>query len=232
MVLLAIVGAAGFVFLNKESPVFLGGDEFVGVMRTEGLSEREREEMGLVGVEYQITDFPAENAENKAETPIFGYYLLGQNINSKLLGKCVKVTGKVPPEWENVNLGDTLYRKAIRVSMVEKLADKDCDPYISYPGETFEGLKRMEFAGIAERIERPAPDIGYDYRVKLTKTFVDEHSEAGGPMELKWVTIVPENKGIWSKIEESIDSGREIAGWGYMRWGYAESKYLEVLELN
>lgn len=59
---------------------------------------------------------------------------------------------------------------------------------------------------------------------------MDEESASGSPQETNSVEISPATNSIWMELEGLVDKKADIEG--YMGWGYAESRYLDVYSVR
>lgn len=200
-----------------------------GILRTSGLSDEEKQKFGLTEVNYQITDFGDYQKAYK-EGQVMGYYLLSNDIHEELLGKCILVTGTTPSEWKNKNKTNTYNRLALNVISLQKLDYSNCNPYSEIPPAVDNAQEKLVLRGTVIHGKRPAPDIGYDYQLKLSKPFLDIYSPAGSPQKVSLIDATPSTNSIWSELENNIN--KEIEAEGYMVWGYAESKYLQITALT
>lgn len=202
----------------------------IGVIRTSGLGEEEKTTLNLLDVNFQVTDFA--NFYDGRTYEMDGYFLL--HIEDKtiepLLGKCVQVTGSIVKPWGNKCEGGVSNRSALSVTEINAIDSKECFPYQIYGAPGGGESKKLTLLGTVTRAIRPSPDIGYDYEMKLTEPFVDENSEAGSPQEISQIVVVPYENSVWGDLENNI--GKEIEVEGYMYWGLAESKYLEVVSVR
>lgn len=197
-----------------------------GVLRTSGLSEEEKQKFGLTTVNYQITDF-GDYQKAYQEGQVRGYYLLSNTVSDELLGKCVRITGSIPEEWENNNKAEPYDRLALSVTNVEKIDNPNCNPYAQTQPTIDNTQEKLVLRGTVVHAKRPAPDIGYDYQLKLTEPFIDKFSSAGSP---SLVDIVPTTNSLWYELENNIN--KEVTAEGYMVWGYAESRFLQIGSIN
>ena len=96
-----------------------------GVIRTSGLSEDEKQKLGLSNVTYQLTDF---NKKDKQD--IYGYYLISSDKTiESLLGKCVQITGTEPTEWKSKNKNDSYLRTAFVPNNIGLVESSKCSPW-------------------------------------------------------------------------------------------------------
>ena len=201
-----------------------------GVIRTSGLSEEEKQKFGLTTVNYQVTDF-GDYQRAYQEGQIMGYFLLSSNVNDELLGKCVRLSGVIPEEWKNKIKADVYNRSVLNVASIEKIDNSSCNPYVQSQLTVDNTQEKLVLRGTAVHTKRPAPDIGYDYQLKLVEPFTDKLNASGlGPQPQSTVDIIPPTNVIWIDLEENIN--KEIGVEGYMVWGYAESRYLLVISVN
>lgn len=200
-----------------------------GVFRTSGLSEEEKQKFGLTTVNYQITDF-GDYQKVYQEEQVMGYYLLSNNVSDELLGKCIRVAGSIPEEWKNKNKADAYDRLALNVTNVDKIDNSNCNPYAQTQPNIDNTQEKLVLRGEVVRAKRPAPDIGYDYQLKLTEPFIDKFSSAGSPQKVSLIDISSTTNNLWNELENNIN--KEISVEGYMAWGYAESRYLQIVDIQ
>lgn len=239
LLVILLISGANFVFNRQKTPTLpdqlpIASDQVNqtvgrGVFRTSGLSEEEKQKFGLIKVNYQITDFGDDQKGDQAGQ-IRGYFLQTEMLNDELLGKCVQVTGVIPNEWKNKNKADTYNRSVLTVSNVEKIDNSNCLPYPQTPAAIDSSQENLVLRGTPVHAKRPAPDIGYDYQLKLTKPFIDKFSSSGSPQEVNLVDMTPATNYIWMEIENNLN--QEVDVEGNMVWGYAESRFLSVTSLT
>jgi len=239
-VLLFIVLVAGgslFVLNSKNKissqqlPANVQANQTVatGVIRTSGLSDEEKQKFGLIATNYQVTDFGDYQKAYK-ENQIMGYFLLSNNVSDDLLGKCVRVTGIIPEDWKNKNKADAYNRSVLNVANIEKVDNSNCNPYAQTQPAADNTQEKLTLRGTVIHAKRPAPDIGYDYQLKLSEPFVDKFSSAGSPQKVSMVDVTPITNNLWNELENNIN--KEITVDGYMVWGYAESRYLRIVDIK
>lgn len=190
----------------------------VGVLRTSGLSDDEMERLGIYP-DFQVSDVAAD-----PQSTVQGFYLLTPDIDVTLSGECVKVSGVIAEGW--VDHPDSYSRSALEKVKLEKLDNTLCNPYRNPGGGVPEGQASVRFTGTLLLNRRPAPDIGYDYQLKLDQPFLDNDSPAGSPQWVSSVEVVPSSDVIWRSVQENLN--RKVTVEGFMLWGYAESKYFRA----
>jgi len=199
--------------------------QVTGVIRTSGLLEEERQKFGLSNINYQITDF-GEYQEGQTS----GYYLMPTNVNDELLGKCVRVTGMIPEQWKNKNKDTAYNRLPLILANIEKVDNSNCNPYPQTQPVAYSDQEKLVLPGTVIHGKRPAPDIGYDYQLKLTEPFIDQFSSTGSRELVSLIDVIPTNNDLWVELENNIN--REITLEGYMVWGYAETRYFEIIAIK
>ncbi|MBI2612181.1 hypothetical protein HYW54_05600 [Candidatus Gottesmanbacteria bacterium] len=242
LLFIVLLASGGWFILNSKNnnsseqqrPTIIQANQTVttGVIRTSGLSDEEKQKFGLTNVNYQITDF-GDYQKTYQEGRIQGYYLISNNVNDELLGKCVHITGTIPEEWKNKNKADAYSRSVLNVAKIEKIDNSNCNPYSqnSQTQPTIDNSQeKLVLRGSVIRAKRPAPDIGYDYQLKLVEPFVDKLSSAGSPQKVSLVDVTPTTNNLWNELENNIN--KEVTVEGYMVWGYAESRYLQIMTIN
>lgn len=197
-----------------------------GVIRTSGLSEDEKQKLGLSSVAYQLTDF---NKNDKQD--LYGYYLISSDKDIEtLLGKCVQLVGNEPTEWKNKDKRDSYLRTAFILKSINLVDTANCSPYSETPTENVAGAEKITLRGVANNGNRPAPDINYDYQVKLSKPFLDKDNSSGSPQQVSLVDTVPDTNDVWIELTNNVN--REVEIQGYMNWGYSESKYFRITSVK
>ncbi|MBU0975118.1 hypothetical protein KKD03_05465 [Patescibacteria group bacterium] len=198
----------------------------IGVVRTSGLNEDEKQKLGLSSVTYQLTDF---NQNDKQD--LYGYYLISSDETIEtLLGKCVQITGVKLMEWKNKNIGDSYLRTAFVLNSINPVDNLKCNPYSITPVENVTEAERLTLRGVANNSDRPAPDINYDYQIKLSKSFLDKENSSGSPQQVSLVDAIPDTNDVWITLTDNIN--REVEIQGYMEWGYSESKYFRITSIK
>ena len=237
---LGLIVVSGFVFIGIQigrnqiliqqpvvvqptiAPIETDQMTITGVIRTSGLSDYERQKLDLTNVIYQLTDF---NRIDKQD--INGYYLLSSDKTIEtFLGTCVQIIGTEPTEWKNKNKSDSYLRTTILLNSISQIDNSKCSPYSVNPSENIAGTEKLTLRGIVSNNNRPAPDINYDYQIKLSKPFLDKNSSSGSPQQVSLVDAVPDTNNVWIELTNNLNHEVEIQG--YMEWGYAESKYFKI----
>lgn len=239
IVLLFFVLAAGGVWFilnskkktSSQQPANIQFNQTVvtGVVRSSGLSVEEKQKFGLTTVKYQVTDF-GDYQKSFQEKKVMGYFVLSNNISDELLGQCVRVTGNIPEEWINKNKPDAYNRSVLNADNIEKVDNFNCNPYSQSQPTLDNTQEKLTLRGTVIHANRPAPDVGYDYKLKLLQPFVDKLSSAGSLPKVSMVDVTPTTNNLWNELENNIN--KEITVEGYMLRGYADTSYLQVTAVN
>ena len=208
------------IIIKSDKDFQINQTEITGVIRTSGLIAEERQKFGLNSVEFQITDF----GENREET-VPGYFLLTNELDDDWLGKCARITGNVPKQWQKKDKSYPYQRMPFKVNKIRRVDYTECNPYPPFQKSEYSG-KKLKLKGKVVRARRPAPDIGYDYRLILLLPITDEFSSSGSPSNVSLVDIVPTGNDQWLTLEKYIN--KEITIEGFMVWGYAETRHFEI----
>lgn len=205
---------------------------YIGIIRSSGLSEDEKKRLGLEFGQYQITDSPTDE---KINNTYHGYYLEGKMVTSIWYeGKCVEAKGIVK-ELSAVDNQFDYYRKVMIPTKIIPLEYNMCKPIKevihSNPTNPTEVIK---IKGTLTYGVRPAPDIGYDYDLKLPSpidpTSIYMYDASGTNRKIDSVKLVPKSFEFQEKMDKFVDSAVELTG--YMTDGYAESSVLIVTAIK
>jgi len=185
----------------------------VGIIRSAGLSTTEKKQLNLSTINYQITDF------NNSKAKIMGFYLNSTDKNlSNLVGKCVRASGTIPENWKAASLDKSYNRSVMDVTTLTELKTSDCTPYAK--SSTPNTSEQVTYSGTLIHINRPAPDIFYDYAIKSTKGF------SVNSQKTTQLDVVPSSNAIWIVLEKNI--GKTVAVTGTVKTGYSESSYILI----
>lgn len=205
----------------------------VGVLRESGLRPEEKTALGLDFSTYQVE----RDVANSDQAASFnGIYLATEQVDPSLLGKCVKVVGDVKKGWEKIPTDLTLngqytYNRVAYLSTgIQEVDSSMCNPYQKEIEVTLAGDKKLSFSGVLQRFSRPVPDIGYDYEIKLDESYDDPFDASGLTQKKDTIVLIPATNALWQQVEENMN--KKIIVEGFMRWGFAESRFLEATSLN
>lgn len=211
-------------------------NKIIGVIRSGGLLKEEKTKLGLKFSDYQLTDFPPGP---ETDLEIYGYFLESDRPEIKeLMGKCVEIGGNIKTGWgelinQNFILNDqySFNRLAFIPEEIEIKDYFDCGLNPEFQPIDRTSFQKIEIVtGTLEYSTRPAPDISYDYQLKLDKAFYDPQSSSGIPEIFPALDLRPFNHFILSEFDKNI--GKEVEIEGEMTWGYSESRYLSVISIK
>ena len=224
--------------MNKrtEKPLILQTDPsnviVTGIIRNSGLSDAvqpsEKEGLRLKYSNFQITNIVG------ATNDINGYFLEDNAEEiKKSLNKCVTVSGKIKDDWKEItpqnstlNGTYTYNNSALQnIKITKELPFTNCSVSQILKPETFE---EKTYEGVVREIQRPAPDIPYDYIFEFTTP--QEIANAAGMPTINHIVIIPTS----IKEEEALRKtlGDIIKLTGFVSWGYAESTVLYITSIK
>ncbi len=194
--------------------------DFQGRLYTSGLSREEADLLQLAWPVYQIT-----GSEN--------FFFSGNDSLQSWIGRCTGVKGEMLKGWKGVETinGQFAYnRGAIKVTEIKVIPFDSCSrPEVPEQDRIIAGTRKL-YKGTAERMQRPAPDIAYDYSFRLSEPFRDEFNQTEPNKlitELPLEVYAPE---VLNEIEKSIRTGTELLLEAVFVHGYAESPALHVVK--
>ena len=198
--------------MEKDSP------DFKGRLYSSGLSREEAERLQLAWPVYQITGTES-------------YFFTGHDSLQLFLGQCVGIKGEVLEGWrdaESVNGQYTYNREALRVEKILLQQSGACtDPEVAEEKRVISGTLDF-YHGIPLRIVRPAPDIAYDYALRLHKPFRDEFNQVEPNKLITEIPIEVYEPEALNKIEKALLEGKKLEVKAALVHGYAESPALQV----
>jgi hypothetical protein len=92
-----------------------------------------------------------------------------------------------------------------------------------------QSLNTITMQGKLVSVERPDPDINYDFQLLLDTPYFDELN-AKGPRNISTIIVVPENETIRQKLIENIENPVSIEG--RIEWGLAETRHLKAEKIT
>jgi len=96
--------------------------------------------------------------------------------------------------------------------------------------ESVPALQTLTFTGIIESMTRPAPDISYDYALRLDEPYLNKLSARGEDTLETSLVLIGDTPDLQNQIASNI--GNHVSVTATLEWGYAESQYLKVLEIK
>ena len=196
--------------------------DFTGRLYTSGLSQEEAERLQLAWPVYQIT-----GAES--------YFFSGHDSLQLYLGKCVGVVGEVLDGWkgaETINGQFTYNREALQTSKILLQPLAACpDSEVAEEHRMISGTLNY-YQGIPLRMVRPAPDIAYDYALRLHQPFRDEFNQVEPNKLITEIPIEVYEPEELNKIEKALQEGKGLEVKAALVHAYAESPVLQVVKLK
>lgn len=86
----------------------------------------------------------------------------------------------------------------------------------------------ITLTGTLKSMERPSPEINYDYQLELDTPYFDELN-AQGPRNITSIVVVPENESIRQRLASNI--GNAVSIEGVIEWGLAETRHLKASKI-
>lgn len=229
LIIILILGSVSFIKRMRQEKSLT----IIGVMRASRLLPEEKTKLGLLESSFQVTDWPIKKPSN---SQVYGYFLEASDPKFETyLGKCVEVKGKIKRGWKNVNKNKfninkqyTYQRSAIIPESVVERESSTCDPYSVKATSAKTSLKKT-YSGKLARENSGAPDTGYNYKLIFDKP-INETWGSTGSQETSDIPLVPSNNPVWLGFEGNI--GKRVTVVGHKTWGYAESEYLLVTQID
>lgn len=214
------------VLLKEEKVVVVVEEEdglFTGRLYSSGLAEREVEALELEEPVFQLAGSQS-------------YFISGSDSLRNYVGACLGVRGVVKEEWEEnperVRDQFTYDRLAIEAKEVVLLEDSACTGgYL--PAEEAPGVEEVSsYRGRLRRMQRPAPDIAYDYQLVLNEPVRQEGDPVLPGRLLKDLPLVLFNISQVKAAEKAFAREEEVVVQGVLSQGYAGQKVLEVRQVE
>ena len=201
----------------RPDPEKIGENQITGLLQTSGLQPQEAEALGLSRVRYQLISQDA-------------YFLEGGDNLEAYLGQCVLLTGK-EKKWEEVAAKaaeqTTYNRKLFVVEEVHPKMYSRCHFSDTLSGQP-QG-KEVVYKGKVERMQRPAPDIAYDYKLRLQKPYRDPNHPVQPGKLVETLPLFTASFDVLSKLEASVRQNVVLQVKGRQQQGYAEQEAVWVV---
>lgn len=197
-----------------------GITDFTGRLYTSGLQPGEAERLQLTWPVYQLS-----GAES--------YFFSGDDSLISYIGQCIGLEGtevKWAPGTEEVNGQFTYNRGALTFSRIILLNADLCEPS-RFTDEKQAG-NTNSYVGRIRRMLRPAPDIAYDYVLRLEEPFRDpNHPVEPGKLVEELPLFILKQEDV-EEIEQAIAQRRTVRVEAALVQGYAERKALQVVKIQ
>ncbi len=192
-------------------------NKIMGVLYYSGLQPDEAKALGLKNYTYQLVSQAA-------------YFLEAPDSLAAYLGQCLTLSGMVAEGWKEgpaqVGGQHTYNRKLFIVEGVQQQAFDEC--YYADTLSTQPQGRAVTYIGQVERMQRPAPDIAYDYLLLLQKPYRDANNPVQPGKLVRQLPLVAGKFEIYSTLEEAIEQKVPIRIRGVQHRGYAESEAVWV----
>ncbi|WP_224999645.1 hypothetical protein [Cesiribacter sp. SM1] len=192
-----------------------GPTQITGLLQTSGLQPDEAKALGLPERGYQLV---SQNA----------YFLKGSDTLAAYLGQCVTLSGQMQEDWQPEQHGGQItYNRGLFV--VEEVHPQ-LYSYCHYTDtlETQPQGREVNYTGQVERMQRPAPDIAYDYQLRLQKPYRDQNHPVSPGKLVQTLPLVPGSFSVLSTLEAAVRQNRQLRVEGIQHQGYAESQAVWV----
>ena len=193
-------------------------NKITGLLQTSGLQPDEAKALGIRGGHYQLISQQA-------------YFLEGHDSLKAFLGQCLTLSGAMAEGWEEnpqqLN-GQTTYNR--RLFVVERV-----HPQLYSYCHFSDTLNRqpqgreVTYTGQVERMQRPAPDIAYDYQLRLQKPYRDANHPVQPGRLVQTLPLSTVDFEVLSKMEAAVRQKKRLRIQGVQHQGYAESQAVWVV---
>ena len=197
----------------------LENPDFSGRLYTSGLSAVEMEKLQLEPPVYQLS---------AAES----YFFSGPDSLREYTGSCVGVRGVIKEGWEKwpgeLNGQYTYGRVALDVSQIELLNLSACPEVEGEATALAPNGKAAVYSGRVKRMERPAPDIAYDYALVLEEPYQDMNHPVEPGKWVKELPLVTYKAEMMNQLEATLASNAVLKLKAFREQGYAEQNVLRL----
>lgn len=192
--------------------------EITGLLKTSGLQPDEAQALGLKSGNYQLISQTA-------------YFLEGHDSLKAYLGQCLTVSGSVAPEWKDnpAQIGEqTTYNRSLFV--IDEVHPQ-LFSYCHFSDTTLRQPQGREvtYSGKVERMQRPAPDIAYDYQLRLLKPYRDVNHPVQPGKLVQALPLVTADFSVLSALETALNQDSPLQIRGVQHQGYAESQAVWIV---
>ncbi|MBW3544133.1 MAG: hypothetical protein KY428_00810 [Bacteroidetes bacterium] len=201
----------------SETPDTARHLQISGFLQSSGLQPDEAKALGIKHNAYQLI---ADNA----------YFLEGPDSLAKYVGQCLTLSGQVASGWEEgpeqIDGQYTYNRLLFIVEGVNLQPVSHCfftDSLSSRP----QG-RSVTYLGQVERMQRPAPDIAYDYQLRLQKPYRNPNDPLQPGRLVRQLPLTAVRLEILSTIENALRDNNLVRVRGIQYQGYAESEAIWV----
>lgn len=199
------------------TPHVTGDVQISGLLRSGGLQPDEAKALGVKANAYQLIAGEA-------------YFLDGPDSLAKYEGQCLTLSGQVASGWEEgpeqKNGQYTYKRKLLMVEAAVLEAMDHC--YYADTLTTRPTGRNVIYLGMVERMQRPAPDIAYDYQLRLQKPYRNPNDPVQPGRLVRMLPLTTTNFELLSTLEKAVREKQQLRVRGIQHQGYAESEAIWV----
>lgn len=202
------------------SPTQPNTDKITGLIRSSGLQPQEAQALGLSQGGYQLISQEA-------------YFLEGHDSLKAYLGECITLSGQ-QKDWETVERNEgaqTTYNR--RLFVVEGVYPEN---YATcYFSDTLAGQpqgRAVNYSGTVERMQRPAPDIAYDYQLRLQEPYRDANHPVEPGKLVKTLPLFAPDFEVMRSLETAVRRNIPLQIKGRQQQGYAEREAVWVISAD
>lgn len=193
-------------------------DQITGLLQTSGLQSDEAKALGITHGRYQLL----------SQTP---YFLDGPDSLETYLGQCLQISGKFAADRTDTasqEVGQASYgRKIFIVESVVLQPSAHC--FYSDSAAVQPQGREVTYTGLIARMERPAPDIAYDYELQLQKPYRDANNPNQPGKLVQRLPLVSDNFEVLNSLEQALRQKRRMHIRGVQHQGYAEREALWIV---
>jgi hypothetical protein len=197
------------LYVDNDSELTIGG-----VVRSSGLSSVNMKELNI------FSKFQLESIKKS-------FFLIYDGNLAQFNGKCVYIKGRYIKGWNFKTTeikGKTTYdRTAISVSKIYLFNTSQCSTFYNLQLDENEDSKIYDtIVGTIHLMDRPAPDINYDYVLYLkTQLKIPDDPD----LILSKIPLIINCEELNLKLVNSFIQHQEtVTFYGNLIWGYAETK--------
>lgn len=187
-----------------------------GFIQSSGLPDSFKKKLNLNQSEYLLTD-----TEQR-------YLIESKKVSEVHWGKYVRIYGEIlePKEW-------VFDSKILKIDSLIIIPFQNKEADNSNMNKGSQNDEPTLLTGELARNRRPAPDIKYDYILKVKEPIKQENPPSGeayilvSELPVSWLDL-----NMINDFERYIKKGNEVKLLGYLVSGYAESLVFETLEIK
>ncbi|WP_040397334.1 hypothetical protein [Cesiribacter andamanensis] len=188
-----------------------------GLLQSSGLQPQEARALGIADAAYQLISQHA-------------YFLQGTDSLQYFVGQCVTLTGQLQANWPQEADRQTAYgRRLFRVEQITPHPFSVC--HYSDTSATQPQGREVTYTGTVARMQRPAPDIQYDYQLRLRQPYRDDNHPIAPGQLVRSLPLVAGDFEVLSRLEQSVRTEAEVQVRGIQHQGYAEQQAVWIVDL-